>query len=92
MVLYILISLGLQLVIWLVPSFTVTAVAIVLLGIFLGPSSAIIMAHAGCVFPPELVGGAISWMTLSAAAGVAVFPFIVAAVAERTGIASLPPM
>ncbi|PIL23331.1 hypothetical protein GSI_14642 [Ganoderma sinense ZZ0214-1] len=92
MFVYLLLSLGLELVIWLVPSFTVTAVAISLLGIFLGPVTAIPMAHVGRVLPPELVGGAISWMALCASTGSLVFPFIVGAITSRTSINNLPPI
>ncbi|KAM5537649.1 hypothetical protein V8D89_008727 [Ganoderma adspersum] len=92
MFLYILLSLSLELIIWLVPSFTVTAIATAFLGIFFGPVSVIVMSHTGRVLPPELVGDAISWMALCSSVGVVIFLFIIAVVASCMSIDSLPPM
>ncbi|KAI1794465.1 MFS general substrate transporter [Ganoderma leucocontextum] len=89
---YILLCLGLELVMWLVPSFGVNAVAVVFVGFLFGPIYATVMAYAGRILPPELIGGAISWIAIFTAAGGAVFPYIIGSVASRTGMGSMLPL
>ncbi|KAH9852215.1 MFS general substrate transporter [Lenzites betulinus] len=90
--LYILICLGLELVVWLVPNLFSGAVCVSFVGFFLGPIYPIVMNHAGAVLPPELISGGVSWIASFGAAGAAVFPFITGAIAARTSIASLQPL
>ncbi|KAI0370516.1 MFS general substrate transporter [Pilatotrama ljubarskyi] len=90
--LYILICLGLELVVWLVPDLLSGAICVSFVGFFLGPIFPIVMNHAGNVLPPELISGAIGWIASFGSAGAAVFPFITGAIASRTSIASLQPL
>ncbi|KAM5539257.1 hypothetical protein V8D89_007130 [Ganoderma adspersum] len=90
--LYLLLTLGLSLVVWLVPSLLGGAVAISLVGFFLGPIFPIVMNHAGGVLPPELIAGAVGWMASFGSAGAAVFPFVTGAIAAETSIESLLPL
>jgi hypothetical protein len=50
------------------------------------------MSHAGRIFPPWLLAGAIGWIAGIAIAGTAIFPFITGAVASETGIKGLEPL
>ncbi|KAI0763038.1 MFS general substrate transporter [Trametes elegans] len=90
--LYIAICLGLELVVWLVPSLISGAVCVSFVGFFLGPLFPIVMSHAGVVLPPELISGGIGWIASFGSVGGAVFPFITGAIASRTSIASLQPL
>lgn len=66
--------------------------AVVCIGFVFGPIYATVMAHTGRILPPELIGGAISWITIFTSTGSAVFPFIAGAIASRGGMDSLPPL
>ena len=90
--LYLLLTIALSLVVWLVPSLLGGAVAVSLLGLFLGPIFPIVMNHAGGVLPPELIAGAVGWMASFGSAGAAVFPFVTGAIAAETSIESLLPL
>ncbi|PIL23351.1 MFS general substrate transporter [Ganoderma sinense ZZ0214-1] len=90
--LYVLLSLALELVVWLVPSLIGGAVAVSFVGFFLGPIYPIVMNHAGSVLPQELISGAVGWMASFGAAGAAVFPFVTGALASGTSINSLQPL
>ncbi|KAM5538630.1 hypothetical protein V8D89_007659 [Ganoderma adspersum] len=72
--LYLLLTLALELVVWLVPSLVGAGVAVACVGFLLGPIFPIVMNHAGGVLPPELIVGAVGWMASFASAGAAVFP------------------
>ncbi|KAF9047600.1 MFS general substrate transporter [Panaeolus papilionaceus] len=90
--LYAIISLALQLVVWLVPIYAVDAVAVCLIGVVLGPLYPIIMNHTGRVLPRALVTGAIGWVAACGAAGSALLPFLTGAMASQYGIISLQPL
>ena len=55
-------TLGLELVVWLVPSLVGGGVTVAFVGFLLGPIFPIVMNHAGGVLPPELIVGAVGWM------------------------------
>ncbi|KAM5537646.1 hypothetical protein V8D89_008724 [Ganoderma adspersum] len=90
--LYIFIAIGLELTVWLISSFTVNAVAVICIGFVFGPIYATVMTHTGQILPPELMGGAISWITIFTSTGSVVFPFIAGAIASSGGMDSLPPL
>ncbi|KAI0323777.1 MFS general substrate transporter [Cubamyces sp. BRFM 1775] len=90
--LYVLICLGLELVVWLVPDLLSGAICVSFVGFFLGPIFPIVMNHAGNVLPPELISGGIGWIASFGSAGAAMFPFITGAIASGTSIASLQPL
>ncbi|KAJ6595845.1 major facilitator superfamily domain-containing protein [Mycena vulgaris] len=90
--LYSILAIGLELVVWLVPSLIGDAVAVSLVGVFLGPIYPITMNHAGRVLPRWLLTGSIGWIAGFGQAGSAVFPFITGAIASKTGIKSLQPL
>ena len=90
--LYLLLTLALELVVWLVPSLVGGGVTVACVGFLLGPIFPIVMNHAGGVLPPELIVGAVGWMASFASAGAAVFPFVTGAIAAGTSINSLQPL
>ncbi|KAF7325726.1 MFS domain-containing protein [Mycena kentingensis (nom. inval.)] len=92
MYLYSILAIGLELVVWLVPSLIGNAVAVSLVGVLLGPIYPIVMNHAGRVLPRWLLTGSIGWIAGFGQAGSAVFPFITGAIASKTGIKSLQPL
>lgn len=83
---------SLQLVVWLVPSLIINAIAVSFIGVLFGPMYPIAISHAGRIIPRELVTGAIGWITASAAGGAALVPFVAGMVAGRLGIGSLQPL
>ncbi|KAF6232089.1 hypothetical protein HO173_009683 [Letharia columbiana] len=90
--LYIICSLGLELLFWLVPQFIVSAVAISLVGFFIGPlfPSAVIMATK--LLPQELHVAAIGFAAAVGGGGAAVLPFAVGAIANARGVQTLQPI
>ncbi|PCH42939.1 MFS general substrate transporter [Wolfiporia cocos MD-104 SS10] len=89
---YILLAVGLELVMWLVPSLIGNAVAIAFVGLFLGPIYPIAMNHAGRILPQYLLTGCISWIAGFGQAGSALIPFLTGLLASREGIKSMQPM
>ena len=89
---YIICSLGLELLFWLVPQFLVSAVAISLVGFFIGPlfPSAVIMATK--LLPQELHVAAIGFAAAVGGGGAAVLPFAVGAIANARGVQTLQPI
>ncbi|TFK49165.1 MFS general substrate transporter [Heliocybe sulcata] len=89
---YGLLAVGLELVIWLVPSLIGGAVTVSIVGILLGPMYPIIMNHSGRILPRWLLTGCIGWIAGLGQAGSALIPFITGAFASKFGISSLQPV
>ncbi|PVF93671.1 MFS general substrate transporter [Serendipita vermifera] len=89
---YAALAIGLELVIWLVPSFIGTAVAVSLVGVLLGPMYPLCINHAGRVLPRKILTGSIGWVAGFGQAGSAVLPFMTGALANKYGIKSLQPL
>ncbi|KAG8804515.1 hypothetical protein FRC17_005955 [Serendipita sp. 399] len=89
---YALLAIGLELVIWLVPSLIGNAVAVSIVGVLLGPMYPLCMNHAGRVLPRKILTGSIGWIAGFGQAGSAVIPFMTGALASRFGIKSLQPL
>ncbi|KAK7034515.1 hypothetical protein VNI00_012362 [Paramarasmius palmivorus] len=92
MFLYAILAIGLELVVWLVPSLIGGALSISLVGVLLGPMYPITMNHAGRVLPRWLLTSSIGWIAGFGQAGSAVLPFMTGALAGRFGIWSLQPL
>ncbi|KAI0716680.1 MFS general substrate transporter [Earliella scabrosa] len=90
--LYGVLAIGLELVVWLVPSLIGGAVAVSLVGVLLGPMYPMVMNHAGRVLPTRLLTGSIGWIAGFGQAGSAFLPFLTGALASKTGIKSLQPL
>ncbi|KAH7886845.1 MFS general substrate transporter [Phlebopus sp. FC_14] len=89
---YALLAIGLELVIWLVPSLVGGAVSVSILGIILGPMYPITMNHAGRVLPRWLLTGSIGWIAGFGQAGSALVPFMTGVIASKSGIRALQPL
>ncbi|KAJ7108526.1 major facilitator superfamily domain-containing protein [Mycena epipterygia] len=85
-------AIGLELVVWFVPSLVGGAVAVSLIGVFLGPIYPLVMNHAGRVVPRWLLSGSIGWIAGFGQAGSAILPFITGVIASKTGIRALQPL
>ncbi|KAH9478786.1 hypothetical protein JR316_0009247 [Psilocybe cubensis] len=92
MYLYSAICLGLEFVIWFVPSLIGNAVAVAIVGVFLGPMYPIVMNQTSRILPRHILTGSIGWIAGFGQAGSALFPFVTGAIAENHGIKSLQPL
>ena len=90
--LYIVSAIGLEMTVWFVPSLVENAVAVSLVGLFLGPIYPIAMNISGRLFPRAIATGAIGWIAGFAQTGSAVLPFITGAMASKFGVSSLQPL
>lgn len=89
---YLLLAVILQLIFWLVPKFLVSAVAIALVGYFIGPLFPSGVVAATKLLPRELHVAAIGFAAALGGGGAAVLPFAVGAVAQARGVQSLQPI
>ncbi|KAG1833261.1 MFS general substrate transporter [Suillus subalutaceus] len=81
-----------ELIVWFVPSLVGDVVAVCIVGVLLGPMYPILVNHAGRVLPRWLLTGAIGWIAGVGQAGSALVPFIVGAIAQKSGIKTLQPI
>ena len=88
---YLLLALALQLIFWLVPSFAVSALAVALLGFFIGPlfPSAVVVGTK--LLPERLHVVGVGFAAAVGGGGAAVLPFAVGAIAQAKGVGSLEP-
>ncbi|KFA61196.1 hypothetical protein S40285_08978 [Stachybotrys chlorohalonatus IBT 40285] len=86
------VTMGLQLVLWLVPQFHVSAVAVALQGFFLGPMFPCVIVAATMLLPRHLHVSAIGFAAAFGGSGAAVLPFAVGAIAEAEGVQVLQPI
>ncbi|KAJ3778318.1 MFS general substrate transporter [Lentinula raphanica] len=92
MLIYILLAVGLEIVVWLVPSLIGNAVAVALVGLFFGPMFPVALSASRKVIPRWIYTGAIGWITGFGQAGSAALPFLTGALADAVGISSLQPL
>ncbi|KAL2064433.1 hypothetical protein VTL71DRAFT_4927 [Oculimacula yallundae] len=91
-ILYLGLSFGLELIFWLVPSLIVSAVAVSLLGVFMGPMFPTAIVLVTKLLPRDLHVGCIGFGTAFGGSGGAIFPFMVGAIAQRKGVKTLQPV
>lgn len=89
---YAILSLGLEFVIWFVPSLIGNAVTVSIIGMLLGPMYPIAINQASRILPRWILTGAVGFIAGFGQAGSALIPFITGAIAERHGIKSLHPL
>jgi len=89
---YCLVAIGLQLVVWLVPSLIGGAVSVALIGLMTGPIYPLALNRAAKLFPPWLLTATMSWMAAMATVGGAVVPFLAGAISSKAGIKSIEPV
>ncbi|EPS95638.1 hypothetical protein FOMPIDRAFT_1132010 [Fomitopsis schrenkii] len=90
--LYIFLTIGLEFIVWFVPSLIGGAVAVSFVGLFLGPIYPIVMNHSGRILPPWLLTGCIGWIAGFGQAGSAFLPFLTGLLANKQGIKTLQPL
>ncbi|KDR80388.1 hypothetical protein GALMADRAFT_1194926 [Galerina marginata CBS 339.88] len=90
--LYSLLCIGLEIVVWWVPSLVGNAVALCFIGLFLGPMYPIAINQASRLLPGWMLTGAIGWIAGFGQTGSALVPFITGAIANKYGLKSLPPL
>ncbi|TDZ73453.1 Bypass of stop codon protein 6 [Colletotrichum trifolii] len=89
---YIPITMGLELLFWLVPQFYVSAVAVSLQGFFLGPFFPAVVVAATQLLPRHLHVSTIGFAAAFGGSGAAILPFAVGALAQAKGVQVLQPV
>ncbi|KAI1387180.1 MFS general substrate transporter [Hypoxylon trugodes] len=89
---YLPITMGLELLFWLVPQFYVSAVAVGLQGFFIGPLFPAAIVAMSKLLPRHLHVGAIGFAAAFGGSGAAVLPFAVGAIAQAKGVQVLQPI
>ncbi|WEW60938.1 hypothetical protein PRK78_006426 [Emydomyces testavorans] len=90
-VVYLLCTIALELLFWLVPEFYVSAVMVSFLGFFLGPLFPIAIVAATKLLPKHVHVSAIGFAAAIGASGSTAFPFAVGAIAQEKGVQVLQP-
>lgn len=91
-VIYLAISVALQLCFWLIPNFISSAIFAGWLGFFLGPLFPAAIIVATKILPKRLHVSAIGFAAAFGGGGAAVFPFAVGAIAQAKGVQVLQPI
>ncbi|KAI2636662.1 putative MFS transporter [Xylaria nigripes] len=89
---YLPITMGLELLFWLVPQFIVSAVAVGLQGFLLGPLFPAAIVAMSKLLPHHLHVGAIGFAAAFGGSGAAFLPFAVGAIAQAKGVKVLQPV
>lgn len=91
-ILYLSLAAALELIFWLVPNLVVSAVAVALMGVFMGPMFPTAIVLVAKLLPKSLHVGTIGFATAFGGSGGAIFPFIVGAIAQAKGVKTLQPV
>ncbi|KAI6780929.1 Bypass of stop codon protein-like protein [Emericellopsis cladophorae] len=89
---YLLLSVALQLLFWLVPNFIASAIAVAFLGVFLGPLFPGAVMVTAKLLPPHIHVSAIGFAMALGGTGGTVFPFAIGAIASHAGVKVLQPI
>ncbi|KAH6622935.1 major facilitator superfamily domain-containing protein [Chaetomium tenue] len=89
---YLLLSVALQLLYWLVPNFAASATFVTFLGFFLGPLFPAAVVAATKLLPRDHHVSAIGFAAAFGGGGAALFPFAVGAIAQSKGVEVLQPV
>jgi fucose permease len=89
---YLLLTIALQLLYWLVPSFVASAIFVAFLGFFLGPLFPAAIVAATKLLPSDYHVSAIGFAAAFGGGGAAIFPFAVGAIAQSKGVEVLQPI
>ncbi|KAI9634043.1 major facilitator superfamily domain-containing protein [Dioszegia hungarica] len=89
---YTVIAIGLELIVWLVPSLIGSALCFSLVGVALGPMYPSCVMIITEVMPTDLHTGTIGLMACIGFVGSAIMPFITGAIADRHGVWVLQPL
>ncbi|KAG8851521.1 hypothetical protein FRB96_009194 [Tulasnella sp. 330] len=85
-------TIGFEFTVWFVPNLIENAVAVSIIGFFLGPNYPVMLNVAGRKLPQELLAGSIGWISAIGNIGTAVFPFATGALASKYTVAVLHPL
>jgi len=91
-IMYCLLCIALEIVIWFVRSIIGDAVSVSLVGLLLGPIYPIIMNVGSRILPRSLLAGSIGWIASFGQVGSALFPFITGALSQHFGVQVLEPI
>ncbi|KAK3714946.1 hypothetical protein LTR37_007436 [Vermiconidia calcicola] len=89
---YLPISIGLELLFWLVPQFYVGAVSVGLMGFFLGPLFPAAIVACTKLLPKHLHISSIGFAAAFGGSGGAIFPYAIGAIAQSKGVQVLQPI
>ncbi|KAI0052804.1 MFS general substrate transporter [Auriscalpium vulgare] len=89
---YVVLAIGLELVVWLVPSLISGAVSIALIGLILGPIFPIVMSETSKVVPRSILTATIGWIAAFGNTGSAALPLATGVLAQAKGIWTLQPL
>ena len=89
---YLILSMALELLFWLIPSFVSSAIFAGFMGFFLGPLFPAAIVVATKLLPRHLHVSAIGFDAAFGGGGAAVFPFAVGAIAQAKGVQVLQPI
>ncbi len=89
---YLVLSVVLQLLYWLVPNFAASATFVAFLGFFLGPLFPAAVVAATKLLPSDYHVSAIGFAAAFGGGGAALFPFAVGAIAQKKGVEVLQPI
>ncbi|KJY01960.1 MFS transporter like protein [Zymoseptoria brevis] len=92
LMIYLPITMGLQLIFWLVPQYYVSTVAVALQGFFLGPLFPVVVVVCTKLLPKHLHVSAIGFAAAFGGSGGALFPYAVGAIAQAKGVQVLQPI
>ncbi|OQE28360.1 hypothetical protein PENSTE_c003G06133 [Penicillium steckii] len=88
---YVLLSMAFGLILWLVPQFYASAVAVALQGFFLGPLFPGVIVMIAKLLPRHLHVSSIGFAAAFGGSGAAILPFAVGALAQAKGVRVLQP-
>ncbi|KAK0626182.1 major facilitator superfamily domain-containing protein [Immersiella caudata] len=89
---YLLLSVALQVLYWVVPNFAASATFVAFLGFFLGPLFPAAIVAATKLLPADYHVSAIGFAAAFGGGGAAIFPFAVGAIAQSKGVEVLQPI
>ncbi|PLB53300.1 MFS general substrate transporter [Aspergillus steynii IBT 23096] len=86
---YLVLSIALELILWSVPNFTVSAIAVTFLGFFTGPLFPAALVIAAKLLPKHLHAPGIGLVSSLAGGGGAILPFVAGTISGARGMQSL---
>ncbi|KAK2730384.1 major facilitator superfamily transporter [Colletotrichum kahawae] len=89
---YLVLSVALELLYWLVPSFVASVIFVTFLGFFLGPLFPAVIVAAIKLLPNDYHVNAIGFAAAFGGGGAAIFPFAIRAIAQIKGVQVLQPI
>ncbi|RKL24279.1 hypothetical protein BFJ70_g12702 [Fusarium oxysporum] len=88
---YLAFAVAMQLIFWLVPSFMASAIAVVFLGVFLGPMFPGAITVTAKLLPKRIHVSAIGFAMSMGGTGGTIFPFVIGPLASKYGVWAMQP-